>query len=216
MTVAKLDLRDQELDLDGFLLAGGKIYTYAANTLTPLATYADVSGSVANANPIVADSSGQLHIWLTAGLSYKFVYKDANSVTLYTENGISIADTAAELAAAASQAFDLAFDFLGGPPTASQEMFRYAFTRAVSFPANFSGSFGSVSANPTASFVETVKKNGSTVGAITTNTSGVSSFASSGGAVVSFAAGDVLTVSGPALTDATVANLARTFAGALA
>ncbi len=215
MAVAKLDLRDIDFDLDGHLDAGGLLYTYEANTMTPLATYADNTGGVANANPIVADSSGQRHIWLTVGVSYKFVFKTSAGVTIYTENGVRVADPSGSGSGSSNTAFDLSYDFLGGPPTSSQEIFRYVFARDVDFPADWTGAYGSVGTNPTSSFVETVKKNGSTVGTITTNTSGVSTFATSGGATVSFAAGDKLTVVGPGSADVSVANIARTFAGTL-
>lgn len=112
MAVAKLDLRDLDFDLDGLLNAGGKVYSYQATTTTPLATYADYTGAVPNPNPIVLDSSGQGHIWLTKGVAYKFVYKTADDVTIDTEDGISIDDTAAMIAAA------LGYD-PAAPPTES-------------------------------------------------------------------------------------------------
>jgi hypothetical protein len=39
-------------DPNGLPLAGGKVYTYAAGTSTPLATYTDQAGSTTNANPV--------------------------------------------------------------------------------------------------------------------------------------------------------------------
>jgi hypothetical protein len=76
---------------DGVPLAGGLIYTYAAGTSTPTATYTDSNGSIAHSNPIVLDSAGRVptgEIWLTDGVSYKFVLKDANDTLLATYDNI--------------------------------------------------------------------------------------------------------------------------------
>jgi hypothetical protein len=76
---------------DGVPLAGGLIYTYAAGTNTPVATYTSASGSIAHSNPIVLDSAGRVpsgEIWLTDGVSYKFVLKDANDALLATYDNI--------------------------------------------------------------------------------------------------------------------------------
>jgi len=63
-------------DTDGITpLSGGKIYTYAAGTTTPLATYSDSAGTTPNANPITLDANGQALIYVTAGTSYDFVSK---------------------------------------------------------------------------------------------------------------------------------------------
>lgn len=71
-------------------LAGGKIYTYQAGSSTPLATYTDNTGSVANANPIVLGTDGRpaTEIWLTYGYNYKFVLKDANDTTIQTYDNL--------------------------------------------------------------------------------------------------------------------------------
>ena len=53
----------QFFDNDGAALSGGKVYTYAAGTLTPKATYTTEAGTVANANPIILDSAGRASIF---------------------------------------------------------------------------------------------------------------------------------------------------------
>ena len=80
----------QFFDNTGLPLNGGLIYTYQAGSSTALATYTDISGSVANANPIVLDSSGRLpsEVWLTYGYNYKFVVKNASASTLGTYDNI--------------------------------------------------------------------------------------------------------------------------------
>lgn len=62
----------------GAALAGGFVYTYAAGTLTPKATYTDFSGTTPHTNPIVLDSSGSASIWLDG--NYKINVLDANGV----------------------------------------------------------------------------------------------------------------------------------------
>lgn len=43
----------------GVPMAGGFLYTYAAGTTTPLVTYTDSTGLIANTNPVVLDSRGR-------------------------------------------------------------------------------------------------------------------------------------------------------------
>jgi microcystin-dependent protein len=81
---------EQFFDNNGVPLSGGLLYTYQAGSSTPLATYTDINGTVANANPIVLNSSGRLdnEVWLTYGYFYKFVLKTAAAVTLGTYDNI--------------------------------------------------------------------------------------------------------------------------------
>lgn len=76
---------------DGVPLAGGLIYTYAAGTNTPQATYTTGAGNIEHSNPIVLDSAGRVpsgEIWLTDGAAYKFVIKDANLTLIGTYDNI--------------------------------------------------------------------------------------------------------------------------------
>jgi len=81
--------KQQIFGSDGAPLVGGKIYTYAAGTTTPAATYTDSSAGTANTNPIILDSYGQANIWLLSSTSYKFVVKTATDTLLYTVDNIS-------------------------------------------------------------------------------------------------------------------------------
>jgi len=74
---------------DGNPLVGGKIYTYAAGTTTPLATYTDAGAGTANTNPIILNSLGQANIWLTPSSSYKFSIYTSADVLLYTVDNIA-------------------------------------------------------------------------------------------------------------------------------
>jgi len=81
----------QFFDNNGVPLSGGLIYTYAAGTSTPQATYTTSSGNIAHTNPIVLDSAGRVpsgEIWLTIGLNYKFVLKTSAAVTIATFDNI--------------------------------------------------------------------------------------------------------------------------------
>ena len=82
----------QFFDNSGNVLTGGKLYTYSAGTTTPAVTYTTNSGITANSNPIVLDAAGRVansgEIWLTDGISYKFVLKDANDVLIATWDNI--------------------------------------------------------------------------------------------------------------------------------
>lgn len=68
---------------DGTPLVGGKVYTYAAGTSTPLPTYTDSTGGTANTNPIILDSRGEANIWYSAATAYKIRLTDADNVEIY-------------------------------------------------------------------------------------------------------------------------------------
>jgi hypothetical protein len=80
----------QFFDDNGVPLAGGLIYTYQAGSSTPLVTYTDNGGTIANANPIILDASGRTpqQIWLLTGFSYKFVLQNADAVLIQTLDNI--------------------------------------------------------------------------------------------------------------------------------
>jgi len=75
---------------DGLPLNAGKIFTYQAGSTTPLATYTDSSGLIANTNPIILGTDGRppSTIWLTAGFFYKFVLTTAANVTIQTYDNL--------------------------------------------------------------------------------------------------------------------------------
>ena len=75
----------------GVILSGGKLYTYAAGTTTPQATFTSSSGNTNHTNPIILDSAGRVpggEIWLSAS-PYKFLLKDSNDVLIGTYDNIS-------------------------------------------------------------------------------------------------------------------------------
>jgi hypothetical protein len=101
----------QFFDNSGNVLTGGKLYTYAAGTTTPLASYTTSAGNTAHTNPIILDAAGRVpggEVWLTAQ-RYKFaLYTSVNvliatydniagagafSVTVYTGDGGTVSYT---------------------------------------------------------------------------------------------------------------------------
>jgi hypothetical protein len=83
---------------DGLPLVGGKLYTYAAGTTTPLATYTDYTGATSNTNPVILDSNGQANVWLADTTNYKFILKTSTEVLLYTTDYVSVPVTASSFA----------------------------------------------------------------------------------------------------------------------
>lgn len=88
MSVLSPTAKMQFTDITGAPLVGGLLYTYAAGTTTPLATYTDSSGNSANSNPVVLDARGEANIWLGAN-TYKFTLKDADDNLIWTVDNIS-------------------------------------------------------------------------------------------------------------------------------
>ena len=90
----------QFFDDSGVVLAGGKIYTYAAGTTTPLATYTSRTGLTANTNPIVLDAHGRTpeQVWSTEGSLYKYVVAKSNDVVVRTWDNIGGSVVASDLA----------------------------------------------------------------------------------------------------------------------
>lgn len=83
----------QFLDGNGDPLSGGKVYTYAAGTTTPQATFTTSAGDVFHANPIILDSAGRVpsggEIWLADAQVYKFVVYTSADVLIGTYDDIS-------------------------------------------------------------------------------------------------------------------------------
>jgi hypothetical protein len=76
----------------GAVLTGGKLYTYAAGTTTPLPSYTTNLGNVARTNPVVLDAAGRVpdggEIWITSAV-YKFVLTDSTDVLIATYDNIT-------------------------------------------------------------------------------------------------------------------------------
>jgi len=67
MAVLAPQPKAQFFDANGSPLVGGKVYTYAAGTTTPLATYTDASAATPNTNPVILDSRGEEYLCAVVG-----------------------------------------------------------------------------------------------------------------------------------------------------
>jgi hypothetical protein len=72
---------------NGEPLVGGKLYSYAAGTTTPLVTYTDQAATSANTNPVILDSRGEASVWLGTG-PYKLRLTTATDVDIWTVDDI--------------------------------------------------------------------------------------------------------------------------------
>lgn len=106
----------------GDVLTGGKIYSYAAGTTTPEPTYTTNAGNIARSNPIILNAAGRVpdsgEIWLSNGVSYKFVITDSNDVLIATyDNLLGLATSGQAGYSVATQgqtAFNVPFTYLTG------------------------------------------------------------------------------------------------------
>ena len=77
----------------GVPLVGGKLFTYASGTSTPLATYTDSTANFTNANPVILDSRGEANVWFGPS-QYSLTLKDSSDNLIWTANGINNAQSA--------------------------------------------------------------------------------------------------------------------------
>ena len=106
----------QFFDNNGNPLVGGKLYTYAAGTTTPLATYTDATATTPNTNPIILDSRGEANVWLSA-TTYKFVLTDAADATIWTVDNISNSLSLSQILAASGSAASPPYTFASDTDT---------------------------------------------------------------------------------------------------
>jgi microcystin-dependent protein len=80
--------RQRFFDANGDPLNAGKLWTYAAGTDTPLASYSNAAGTE-NANPVILDSQGYADVWIGTS-SYKFVLMNSADVIQWTKDNIAL------------------------------------------------------------------------------------------------------------------------------
>jgi hypothetical protein len=95
MAVLAPQPKAQFFDANGSPLVGGKVYTYAAGTTTPLETYTDASGVTPNTNPVILDSRGECNLWFSNASSYKVVLESATGTLQWTVDNIATYGTLA-------------------------------------------------------------------------------------------------------------------------
>jgi hypothetical protein len=90
--------RQDCFDTNGNPRAGAKLYFYTTGTTTPLTTYSNSGLTVANSNPVVADSAGLFgEIFLNQASVYKVVLKTSADITVWTADPVSGGTTSADL-----------------------------------------------------------------------------------------------------------------------
>jgi hypothetical protein len=112
--------RQQYFNDAGALLAGGKIYTYAAGTTTPKATYTTAAATVENANPVVLDARGEAAIFWDG--SYYVEVKDADGVLIYSVDNYSDPEQAADVLRSDLEASTGATHVTHGTQTVAQKL----------------------------------------------------------------------------------------------
>ena len=85
--------KQQYFTSTGAPLAGGKVYTYAAGTTTPKATYADADKVAANTNPVILDARGEAVIFWDG--AYNVTITDSLGSTIYSSANIGDGGTLA-------------------------------------------------------------------------------------------------------------------------
>lgn len=95
MTVLAPQPKAQFFDASGNPLVGGRVYTYAAGTSTPLETYTDETGITPNTNPIILDSRGECNLWFSTATSYKVILENATGALQWSVDNIATYGTIA-------------------------------------------------------------------------------------------------------------------------
>jgi hypothetical protein len=85
------DPKQHFYDLIGRPLALGKVYTYAAGTTTPKATYQDLAGTIPNTNPITLDARGECVMYGDG--RYRIILKDVLGITIWDRDNIEAAQS---------------------------------------------------------------------------------------------------------------------------
>src|SRR5271165_2707553 len=82
-------LTSQFFYANGQPMAGGLLYSYSAGTVIPIATWTDSTGIQQNTNPVVANSRGEMSVWITNNVAYKFILTDPAGNTIWTRDQVT-------------------------------------------------------------------------------------------------------------------------------
>ena len=196
----------QFFDANGNPLVGGKLYTYAAGTVTPLATYTNSGGGTPNTNPIILDSRGEANVWLGA-TPYYMELKTSADALVWTVDNITPAGQSHKyvLGAYANDVVNAA---------ASEIIFRGPLAdETISFVADLVGSRVVAKVAATAQSDWLLNKNDSLVGTIRFAAAGtVATFVSVSAFTITST--DTLSIVAPASADATLDNIGFMLLGA--
>lgn len=82
-------------DSNGRPLNGGQLFTYAAGTTTPKATYQDAAGTIPNTNPIVLNERGEATVYGSG--NYRMILKNAFGATIWDRDNVAVAVSSTDL-----------------------------------------------------------------------------------------------------------------------
>lgn len=80
----------QQLDSNGRLMIGGKLYFYAANTSTPQSAYQDTGLTIAHPRPIVLDANGRCPSFYLADGSVRARLENSSGVPQFDEAALLV------------------------------------------------------------------------------------------------------------------------------
>lgn len=176
------------------------------------------TGTVTTSSPILATVPATARSFImtgvTAGSSFKFGILARQTV------GTSVSDTAIvtgsnwiyDGSAVSTVGIYSIAQFFIGKPAANQDILRLPMVKTISLAVNLDGSKATAKIAATATTQFVIKKNGVSFGALTFAAGGtVGTFTSSTAQSLEF--GDVLTLSAPAVSDATLEDIGFIIAG---
>ncbi len=196
------------------ITAGGLVSTYTdwRINIIGVAGVGSVS-SVALTAPAEFTVSGS-PVTQTGTLALTKANQDANLVWAGPSSGDAAAPAFRALVQAdlPPQPFDAPL-FFPGIPTDAQLLLRVPLARAITYPANMAGAYGTATAASTGTVSVDFQKNGVTFATATFTASDTPTWTTAGGTEQSFAAGDILSIYAPSTADATLADMGFVFAG---
>lgn len=83
-------------DSNGKPLNGGKLYTYAAGTLTAKATYQDSAGAIPNSNPIILSERGEATVYGTG--NYRMILQNSLGAVIFDRDNVTAPTPSTSLA----------------------------------------------------------------------------------------------------------------------
>jgi hypothetical protein len=81
--------RQRYFNNDGTPAAGGKLWTYAAGTSNPKATYSDAAGTIPNPNPVPLDAHGEAVVYWSGAYKVDIKQADGQQVTGYPVDNVA-------------------------------------------------------------------------------------------------------------------------------
>lgn len=81
-------LTSQFFYANGQPMAGAQLFSYQAGTSTPVATFTDSTGGTPNSNPVIGNSRGEMSVWITNNVAYKFVLEDPSGNIVWTRDQV--------------------------------------------------------------------------------------------------------------------------------